>query len=190
MIDFHGTKITSDTGFLLVLEIDDRFGVIAPVAETLEDKRSPLHAKHHLVQMIRQRVYQTAAGYEKCNDADLLRIYPALRLAIGKGRNAGAGQSILSRLENDVLDTEEGLKVSNDGLMMRKKKQHLIVDVESSKDLAHGKQENVAFNGHFRKNCFHTRCTPPPPTGTAWGRSSGPATFIQPMASWPSSIRL
>jgi hypothetical protein len=39
--------------------------------------------------------------------------------------------------------------------MRRKKKQRLILDVDSSEDPAHGKQENVAFNGHFGKNCFH-----------------------------------
>jgi hypothetical protein len=37
-----------------------------------------------MVQMVRQRVYQIAAGYEDCIDADYLRIDPALRLAIGK----------------------------------------------------------------------------------------------------------
>jgi hypothetical protein len=46
--------------------------------------------------MIRQRVYQIAAGYEDCNDADHLRIDPALRLAIGKDHDLGAGQSMLS----------------------------------------------------------------------------------------------
>jgi Transposase DDE domain group 1 len=39
--------------------------------------------------------------------------------------------------------------------MKRKKKQRLIVDVDSTEDPAHGKQEHVAFNGHFGKNCFH-----------------------------------
>jgi hypothetical protein len=112
--------------------------------------------------MVRQRVYQIAAGYEDCNDADFLRIDPALRLAIGKGYEAGAGQSRLSRLENDVLGTEAGLQAlensltrSNDALMRRKKKQRLILDVDSTEDPAHGKQENVAFNGHFGKSCFH-----------------------------------
>ena len=112
--------------------------------------------------MVRQRVYQVAAGYEDCNDADFLRIDPALRLAIGKGDETGAGQSRLSRLENEVLGTEDGLKAlenaltrSNDALMKRKKKQRLIVDVDSTEDPAHGKQELVAFNGHFGKNCFH-----------------------------------
>lgn len=99
LIDFQGAKITSDTGFMLLREIDDCFGVIAPVAEDLEDRRSPVHATHSFVQMIRQRVYRVAAGYEDCNDADLLRIDPALSLAIGKGQDMGAGQSMLSRLE-------------------------------------------------------------------------------------------
>ena len=44
---------------------------------------------------------------------------------------------------------------SNDALMRRKKKQCLILDVDSTEEKAHGKQENVAFNGHFGKNCFH-----------------------------------
>jgi hypothetical protein len=40
--------------------------------------------------------------------------------------------------------------------LRRKKKHHLIADVDSSKDPAHGQQENEAFNGNFEKNCFHT----------------------------------
>ena len=59
--------------------------------------------------MIRQRVYQIAASYEDCNDADYLRIDPALRLALGKVHQAGAGQSMLCRLENEILGNEAGL---------------------------------------------------------------------------------
>ena len=162
MIDFQGAKITSDTGFLLLREIDERFGILGPMGSELADARSWVHSKHTQIQMVRQRVYQIAAGYEDCNDADSLRIDPALRLAIGKGDDAGAGQSRLSRLENEVLGTEDGLNAlenaltrSNDALMRRKKKQRLILDVDSTEDPAHGKQEHVAFNGHFGKNCFH-----------------------------------
>ena len=162
MIDFQGAKITSDTGFLLLREIDDRFGILSPIGSELEDTRSWVHSKHSHLQMARQRIYQIAAGYEDCNDADFVRIDPALRLAIGKSNEAGAGQSRLSRLENQVLGTEAGLKAledalrrSNDALIRRKKKQRLIVDVDSTEDPAHGKQEKVAFNGHFGKNCFH-----------------------------------
>ncbi len=64
LVDFRGAKISSDTGFLLLREMDERFDIIGPMDDCLEDPRSPMHTKHSLVQMIRQRVYQIAAGYE------------------------------------------------------------------------------------------------------------------------------
>ena len=161
-IDFQGAKITSDVGFLLVREIDERFKIIEPRQDCLEDLRSPTHTKHSLVQMVRQRVYQMAAGYEDCNDADYLRIDPALRLAIGKDQQVGAGQSRLSRLENHILGNEAGLQAleaaltrSTDTLLKRKNKKRLIIDLDSTEDPAYGKQEGVVYNGHFAKNCFH-----------------------------------
>jgi hypothetical protein len=161
-IDFQGAKITSDVGFLLVREIDERFKIIGPMQDGLEDLRAPTHTKHSLVQMVRQRVYQIAAGYEDCNDADYLRIDPALRLALDKGHEAGASQSRLSRLENDVLGNAGGLEALDaamtrctDTLLRRKNKKRLIIDLDSTEDPAHGKQEGVAYNGHFAKNCFH-----------------------------------
>jgi len=162
IMEFWGAKITSDVGFLLLREIDARFGILGPIGDELEDSRSPLQRKHALLQMARQRVYQIAAGYEDCNDADFLRIDPALSLVIGENREAGASQPMLSRLENGVHGNDTGLSVlegalkpSNDPLIRRKKKSRLIVDVDSTEDPAHGKQEQVAFNGHFEKNCFH-----------------------------------
>ena len=93
MIEFQGATISSDTGFILLREIDKRFRIIDPMKDCLEDLRSPAHTKHALVQMVRQRVYQMAAGYEDCNDADFLRIDPALRLVLGKDHCLGASQS-------------------------------------------------------------------------------------------------
>jgi len=162
MIDFQGAKLTSDVGFLLVREVDERFKIIDPMKDCLEDLRSSAHMKHSLVQLVRQRVYQIAAGYEDCNDADYLRIDPALRLALDKGHESGASQSRLSRLENDILGNEAGLQAleaaltrSTDTLLKRKNKKRLIIDLDSTEDPAHGQQEGVAYNGHFAKNCFH-----------------------------------
>jgi hypothetical protein len=64
MIDFHGATISSDTKFILLHEVDERFKIIDPMKDCLEDLRSPGHTKHAMVQMVRQRVYQIAAGYE------------------------------------------------------------------------------------------------------------------------------
>ena len=110
--------------------------------------------------MIRQRVYQIAAGYEDCNDADYLRVDPALRLATGKNHDFAASQSMLSRLENDVLGNERGLQAldemlvrSTDALFKKQGKGRFIIDMDSTEDPAHGYQEQVAYNGHFGKNC-------------------------------------
>jgi len=128
-IDFQRAEVSSDTGFIVLKEIDDRFSIIAPMGDCLDDLRSPAHTKHALVQMVRQRVYQIAAGYEDCNDADFLRIDPAFRPALGKDHRLGASQSMLSRLENDVLGNEAGLQALDaaltrctDTLLRRKSK--------------------------------------------------------------------
>jgi len=90
MIGFQGATISSDVGFLLMREIDDRFKIFDPMKDCLEDFRSPAHTKHGLVQMVRQRVYQIAAGYEDCNNADFPRLDPApiksrmVKMTIGK----------------------------------------------------------------------------------------------------------
>jgi hypothetical protein len=45
MINFQGAKITSEVDLLLMREIDDRFKIIAPLGDCLEDLRSPAHTK-------------------------------------------------------------------------------------------------------------------------------------------------
>ncbi|HOI94299.1 MAG TPA: transposase [Syntrophobacter fumaroxidans] len=115
-IDFQGAKITSDTGYLLMREIDQRFNVLGGVASRIDDPRSERHTDHSVLQLLRQRVYQVAAGYEDCNDADHLRVDPALGLALGKEHESGAGQSALCRFENNILATEEGLKALEKGV--------------------------------------------------------------------------
>ena len=69
---------------------------------------------------------------------------------------------MLSRLENDVLGNAMGLEAldgaltrATDALLRRKNKKRLIIDLDSTEDPAHGKQEGVAYNGYFAKNCFH-----------------------------------
>jgi hypothetical protein len=39
LIDFQGAEFTSDTGFIPLREIDERFSIIAPMGDCLEDLR-------------------------------------------------------------------------------------------------------------------------------------------------------
>ena len=140
-------------------------------------------------------VYQIAAGYEDCNDAEFLRIDPALRLAIGKDHKAGASQSMLSRLENDILGNAMGLEAlhgaltrATEALLKRKNKRRLIIDLDSTDDPAHGKQEGVAYNGHFAKNCFHPLFALPV-KATVWRPNYDLETSIPPTVFWSPSSR-
>jgi len=142
--------------------VDQRFCLLEQTASRIDDPRSASHTDHSLLQLLRQRVYQMAAGYEDCNDADYLRVDPALRLALGREHDSGAGQSGLCRFENNILATEDGLKALEDGLsrsadtlLRRRNKRRLILDVDSTEDPVHGKQEGAAFNGHFEQVCYH-----------------------------------
>lgn len=85
-------------------EVDQRFGIIERGCSHLVDDRSASHKKHTLEQMIRQRVYQKAAGYEDCNEADDLRMDPAMRLALGKGHQFDAIKSVEPWLMGKGLD--------------------------------------------------------------------------------------
>ena len=60
MMDFQGAKLSSDTWFLLMRELDQRHNVIAPMAEALEDNRSAVHTKHSFEQMIRHKAVHGA----------------------------------------------------------------------------------------------------------------------------------
>ena len=161
-INFQGAKMSSDTGILLLREIDERFGITSALEGILQDSRNVSHTRHSCTDLLRQRVYQIAAGYEDCNDANELRKDPALRLALDKNNAYAASQSLLSRFENKILGNQQGLQAldgvlqrSIDPLLKREGKARLILDLDSSEDPAHGRQEGVNYNGHFRKNCYH-----------------------------------
>ena len=63
-LGFGSARLTSDTGFLLLREVDERLNVLTSSASSLQDHRSSSHTRHTLLEMIRQRVYQIAGGYE------------------------------------------------------------------------------------------------------------------------------
>jgi len=61
-IDFAGAKITSDAGFLLMREVDQRFGIIESGCNQLMDERSTSHKRHTYEQMIRQRLNRVCSS--------------------------------------------------------------------------------------------------------------------------------
>ena len=70
--DFDGGRLTSDGGALLLRQVDRRINLLPRLAKSFTDFRSPERIEHGVEQMLAQRVYGLALGYEDLNDHDQL----------------------------------------------------------------------------------------------------------------------
>ncbi len=70
---FDGGRITSDGGGLLLREVDQRIGLLDRLAACFTDHRNPESIEHSVRDLVAQRVYGLALGYEDLNDHDDLR---------------------------------------------------------------------------------------------------------------------
>jgi hypothetical protein len=98
---FDGGAMTSDGGALLLRETDRRLNVLPRLAECFLDRRNPVLVTHSVAEMVAQRVYGLALGYEDLNDHEQLRQDPLLHVLAGKAKmdEPLAGKSTLNRLE-------------------------------------------------------------------------------------------
>ena len=69
---FDAEPISSDGGARLLRQVDRRLGLLESLSTTLPDPRDPRYVEHTLLELLRQRVYGVALGYEDCNDATTL----------------------------------------------------------------------------------------------------------------------
>jgi hypothetical protein len=102
-LDFAGGAITSEAGLVLLREFDERLKLTAGLKGLVADERDRRYIEHPTLNLLRQRIYQIAAGYEDANDATFLRHDPTLRAVVGRGELPLASQPTLSRLEMPSL---------------------------------------------------------------------------------------
>src|ERR1035438_8370793 len=81
---FDGGDITSDGGVLVLKKLEQRTGIVCRFAACFIDYRKADQIEHPLLDLIRQRVFGLALGYEDLNDHDDLRRDPMLAVALGK----------------------------------------------------------------------------------------------------------
>ena len=114
---FDGGDITSDGGALLLKKLEERTGIVRRFAACFTDYRNPEQVEHPLLDLVTQRVFCLALGYEDLNDHDELRSDPMLAVALNKDDVKGeqrrraqdrgkalAGKSTLNRLELTAPD--------------------------------------------------------------------------------------
>jgi len=114
---FDGGDITSDGGVLVLKKLEARTGIVRRFAACFTDYRKADQIEHPLLDLLMQRVFGLALGYEDLNDHDDLRRDPMLAVALGKDDVKGeqrrraqdrgkalAGKSTLNRLELTAPD--------------------------------------------------------------------------------------
>ena len=169
---FDGGTITSDGGGLLLREVEKRTGILRQFAACFADYRDPQRIEHTVPELVAQRVYGLALGYEDLNDHDQLRQDPLLAVLVEKSepsRQALAGKSTLNRLEltKATVSAQERYKKivldhgAVDRLLVdlflqahRSAPEQIILDLDATDDPLYGKQEGRFFHGYYGHYCY------------------------------------
>ena len=162
VVDFAGGTLTTDAGLLLVREFDQQLGLSADVVDRLTDTRDARYVTHELETLVRQRLYQIAAGYEDVNDADRLRHDPTFQIVAADGRTTLGSQPTLSRLEN-AIEWPAIQRLARTGVdwfcaCAYGPDEHpadLILDLDSTDDPTHGTQQLALFHGFYHQHMYH-----------------------------------
>ena len=179
---FDGGQITSDAGGVLLREVEHQTGILRRLADCFEDHRDPELVEHSVYDLVSQRVYGLALGYEDLNDHDDLRHDPLLAVLVGKTDPSGedrvrerdrgkalAGKSTLNRLELTPVGADadsrykkivahqrqiEGLFVDVFLAAHQRAPRQIVLDLDATDDRVHGNQLGRFYHGHYDHYCF------------------------------------
>src|SRR5262249_7759307 len=87
---FDGGRLSSEAGVILRKDIDEQLGLTRALAAVLSDSRDVRRIHFTLEALLKQRVFQIAAGYEDANDANTLRADPIFTLMLDRLPETGA----------------------------------------------------------------------------------------------------
>lgn len=177
--DFSGGTLSSDGGVLFLRPIDQRLGLSRSLAGCFADTRAQRFVDHTLPQLLAQRLYGLALGYEDLNDHDRLRYDPLLAAAGDKRDPLGAdrllphhrgaalaGSATLNRLELSNHQKTRAHRLAHDPqkvepclleLGVRCLPKHaveIVLDLEAMGPLLHGAQAGRHCNGYYGDYCY------------------------------------
>ena len=167
--EFNGGTMTSDGGALLLRETDERMNLLPRFSQCFLDGRNPALVKHPVGQMLAQRVYGLALGYEDLNDHEQLRHDPLLGLLAGKaepGQEPLAGKSTLNRMELGDGMPSRYKKITFwrdaiDDLLLdvfleaqAEAAEQIVLDIDTTDLALHGEQEGRFYHGYYDHYCY------------------------------------
>ena len=168
---FDGAQMSTEGGALLLREADHKIGLLKRVARCFTDARNPERVAHELGEMLAQRIYGLALGYEDLNDHEELRRDPLLAVVAGRREVAEplAGKSTLNRLEltpagsplqeryHKITYAAEALDTLLVEIFLeahRKPPAEIVLDLDATDTPLHGQQEARFFHGYYNHYCY------------------------------------
>lgn len=157
---FSSPDLSSCGGLMLVREAEKECDIIDRISSCIKDDRRLYLIDHSYAEMIRQRVYQIACGYEDCNDCERLRDDSIMKMCAGRLPSDAplASQPSMSRLENKVTRNElyaiaeqflEAFISSYD-----RAPQSIILDCDDTNADTYGEQEGNLFSTYYNGHCL------------------------------------
>lgn len=159
--NFDGGVTSSDGGVMLLRKVESRIGIVDRIVGALCDGRHQSYIAHSYRDLIRQRVFRIACGYEDANDSNTLRYDPALKAACERLPITGqdlACQPTLSRPENSV--SRRDLYRVGEALVeafiasYEEPPKKIVLDIDDTDDPTHGGQQLSLFHGYFDTYCY------------------------------------
>jgi hypothetical protein len=177
--DFCGGTLSSDGGVLLLRQVDTHLGLTCELARCFYDGRDQRFVDHAVSEMLAQRIYGQALGYEDINDHEELRRDPLLATACNKQDPLGearfnpadrgialAAPSTLNRLE--LSNNRQGRchKLPHDPAKIEacllkmgarclpKHAVEIVLDLDAMGHLIHGTQEGRHYNAYYGNYCY------------------------------------
>jgi len=165
---FDGGTISSDGGAFLLRQTDQRLNLIRRLSECFLDGRNQALVEHPVGQMLAQRIYGLALGYEDINDHEQLRNDPVFGILSGRAEpdEPLAGKSTLNRMElgtgingryKKITYWKEAIDELLVSVFMEAQPSapaEIVLDVDTTDLPLHGKQEGRFFHGYYDNYCY------------------------------------
>ena len=155
-LDAYG-DLTSDAGLLLFREVDKKLDLSRQLDKVLDDPRCAGRVLHPQIDLLRQRLFALAAGYEDLNDHTLLRRDTALKTASSVLTDLASAPT-LCRLEQRA--DEASAWAMHEVLLQqfirsfKTAPEELILDFDATNDPVHGEQVGRYFSAFYDEYCF------------------------------------
>jgi len=154
---FDGGSMSSDAGVMLLAQVDRKLGLTAAAARCIADPRNPFLITHAVRDMLRQRVYGLALGWEDLNDHQALRRDVAMQTAVGVEREVASAPT-LCRLEKwaDRASAWRLHQVLIEQFIASFKSapEELVLDFDATDNPLYGNQEGRFFHGYYDSHCY------------------------------------